>query len=82
MWWAVVVDHCDGKVLTISPSSPDLHSQDAVWDKGDYSSLVLICFVMSEELVPSKGEAMSICQVGFLNADADDVFSLPFQEFL
>ena len=32
---------------------------------------------MLEELVPSKGETMSICQVGFLNAD--DVHSLPFQ---
>ena len=46
----------------------------------DYSSLVSICSVMPEELVPSKGEAMSTCQVGLLNAD--DVHSLPFQEIV
>ena len=69
-------DNPDDKVLTVSLWSPCLHSRDGVSDKGNYSSLVSIYSVMPEELVLSKGEAMSICQVGFLNAD--DVNSLLF----
>ena len=90
---STLYDDLDGMVLTVSLLSPDLHSmdgvsdegddlhnRDGVSDKGDYSSLVSVCSVIPEELVPSKGEAMSVCQVVFLTAD--DVHSFSFEELL
>ena len=89
VWQAVVADYChlsslkddpDDKVLTVFLRSPNLHVRDGISDKGDNSSLVSICSVITEELVSSKGEAMSICQMGSLNGD--DVHFLPFKEIL